>query len=52
MEFAPNPIRTEQGLAEIERDQDDLRLCIEEAKRLAEDSQQLLDRSLHLAGPE
>lgn len=47
MEFASQEIGSAQGLAEIERTQDELRHCIEEAKRLAEDSQLLLDRSTH-----
>jgi hypothetical protein len=37
--------QAEQGLAEIEKTQDELRHCIDEAKRLAEASQLLLDRS-------
>ena len=47
MEFGSREIGSAQGLAEIERNQDALRHCIEEAKRLAEDSQFLLDRSSH-----
>jgi hypothetical protein len=37
--------QAEQGLAEIEKTQAELRHCIDEAKRLAEASQLLLDRS-------
>ncbi len=50
MAFAVQDTGSEQGLAEIERTQAELRHCIEEAKRLAEDSQELLDRSAH--GPD
>jgi hypothetical protein len=40
------PVTTaEEGYSAIEKNQEELRHCIDEAKRLAEASQQLLDRS-------
>jgi hypothetical protein len=49
MAFGSQDSGSEQGLAEIERNQAELRHCIEEARRLAEDNQELLDRSAHAA---
>ena len=49
MAFGAQDSGSDQGLAEIEKDQAELLHCIEEAKRLAEDNQELLDRSAHAA---
>jgi hypothetical protein len=52
MNLASQETGSEQGLAEIERNQAELRHCIDEAKRLAEASQLLLDRSADHADEE